>query len=464
MAKLSRGGKVRVEYEAQTHCDVEHPWKYARQRAIVGSAMTEQPADFVASPTADADITADVAVIGGGIAGLTMTLALARAGFRTVCVDPQPPEPEVAHTLDGRTTALLMPSVRALETLGVWARVVAESEGLWRMRIVDDSAGFDETPHTADFDSARLDGGPFGYNVPNPTLRRALLAEIGELDAVQHIAPHKLDQIDYGRDGARARLDDGRIVHARLAVGADGKGSPCREAAGIRARRWGYGQTAMAFSIAHSRPHRGTSTEFHRPNGPFVLVPLPGNRSSVVWVERDAGAKHFLAMDDAAFRRAVERRTRRILGEVTAVGPRFSYPVGSLLADRYAGRRLALVGESAHALPPIGAQGLNLGIADVATLIEVLVAAERAGEDIGDPEVTRRYERRRRPDVVARAFAVDTLNRTVQSKVPPIGFLRRRALGVIDRVSPLKARLMRQGMLPVGPLPRLMDGIAPWAP
>ena len=426
--------------------------------------MTEQPADLAALSAATADLTADVAVIGGGITGLAMTLALGRAGFETVCVDPQPPEPEAAQHLDGRTTALLMPSIRALETLGVWQRVMAESEGLWRMRIVDDSAGTDTQPHTADFDSTRLDGGPFGYNVPNPALRRALLAEIAALDNVRHQAPTKVARIDYRRADVRAELDDGRGLSARLAIGADGKRSPSREAAGIRARRWGYGQTAMAFSIEHSRPHRGTSTEFHRPSGPFVLVPLPGNRSSVVWVDRDAAAEHFLQMDDDAFRRAVERRTRRILGDVTAVGPRFSYSVGSLLADSYAGPRLALVGESAHALPPIGAQGLNLGMTDVATLIEVLVEAERAGRDIGDPEVTRGYERRRRPDVVTRAFAVDTLNRTVQSKLPPIGFVRRHALGVIDRLSPLKARLMRQGMLPVGQLPKLMDGIAPWAP
>ncbi|WP_207168802.1 FAD-dependent oxidoreductase [Rhodovibrio sodomensis] len=426
-------------------------------------AMTEQPADLAALTAEPADLVADVAVIGGGITGLAMTLALGRAGFRTICIDPQPPEPAAAQQLDGRTTALLMPSIRALQTLGVWERVAGDSEGLWRMRIVDDSAGPDAEPHTADFESSRLDGGPFGYNVPNPALRRALLAEIGALDQVRHLAPHKVGRIDYGRSEMRAELDDGRRLSARLAIGADGKGSPSREAAGIRARRWGYGQTAMAFSIQHSRPHRGTSTEFHRSSGPFVLVPLPGNRSSVVWVDRDAAAERFLEIDDDAFRRAVERRTRRILGDVTAVGPRFSYPVGSLLADDYAGPRLALVGESAHALPPIGAQGLNLGITDVATLIEVLVAAERAGRDIGDPEVTRGYARRRRPDVVARAFAVDMLNRTVQSKLPPIGFVRRHALGLVDRVSPLKARLMRQGMLPVGQLPQLMDGVAPWA-
>jgi len=424
--------------------------------------MKKPPADLAALAARDTDLTADVAVIGGGIAGLAMTLALGRAGFRTVCVDPQPPEPEAAQRLDGRTTALLMPSIRALQTLGVWDRVAPETEGLWRMRIVDDSAGVDTEAHTADFDSTRLDGGPFGYNVPNPALRRALLAEIAALGTVRHLAPCTAVRIDYGSQVARAELDDGRSLSARLVVGADGKGSPSRDAAGIRARRWGYGQTAMAFSIEHSRPHRGTSTEFHRSSGPFVLVPLPGNRSSVVWVDRDPAAERFLTLDDDAFRRAVERRTRRILGDVTAVGPRFSYKVGSLLADDYAGPRLALVGESAHALPPIGAQGLNLGMTDVATLIEVLVDAERSGEDIGDPEVTRRYARRRRPDVVARAFAVDTLNRTVQSKLAPVGFLRRRALGVIDRVSPLKARLMAQGMLPIGQLPQAMDGRAPW--
>jgi len=399
-----------------------------------------------------------VAVVGGGIAGLTATAALAQAGFDAVCIDPQPPEPERADALDGRTTALLMPSITALDTLGVWDKVAAESAPLRRMRIVDDGGGAGHEVRTADFDSSMLDGGPFGYNVPNPSLRRALIELLGELANARHLAPAKLSWIDYGDEAVQIGLEDSRTVVAEFAVGADGKGSPSRQAAGIRARTWDYGQTAMAFTLRHSRDHRETSTEFHRPNGPLVLVPLPGKRSSVVWVERSRAADGFLGLDDAAFLRVAQERTRGILGELQGVGRRFSYPVTGLLADDYVAHRLALVGEAAHALPPIGAQGLNLGICDVATLAEVLADADRAGRDIGALSVLQGYQRRRRPDVVARTFAVDGLNRLVKTGFPPLRALRQAGLAVVDRLSPLKTALMRQGMLPLGELPRLMRG------
>jgi 2-octaprenyl-6-methoxyphenol hydroxylase len=329
------------------------------------------------------------------------------------------------------------------------------------MRIVDDSGGPGREPGTGDFDARRLEDGPFGYNVPNPALRRALLAAIGDHPNARHLAPAKLADIVYGAEAVEAELADGRIVRAELAVGADGKESPTREAAGIAARRWDYGQTAMAFTLRHSRDHRETSTEFHRPNGPFVVVPLPGQRSSVVWVDRSRSVPVFLALDDDAFLAAAQARTRNLLGRLEAVGPRFSYPVTGLLADRYAARRLALVGEAAHGLPPIGAQGLNLGLSDVATLADVLADAWRGGADLGDLEVLRRYERRRRPDVLARTLAVDNLNRAVKTAVPPLRALRQRGLALVDRLPPLKTALMRQGMTPIGRLPALMRGELP---
>jgi 2-octaprenyl-6-methoxyphenol hydroxylase len=417
------------------------------------------------APTGDSQtrdpVTCDVVVVGGGIAGLAATLALAQIGLEAACIDPQPPEPERADELDGRTTALLMPSIAALETLGVWTRVAAETAPLWRMRIVDDSGGPGSEPRTADFDARTLEDGPFGYNVPNPALRRALLAAIGDHPNARHLSPAKLADIVYRDDAVHAELADGRVVQADLAVGADGKESPSREAAGIRARRWDYGQTAMAFTLRHSRPHNETSTEFHRPNGPFVVVPLPGRRSSVVWVEHSRSAPGFLALDDAAFLEAAQARTRNLLGRLEAVGPRFSYPVTGLLADSYAAPRLALVGEAAHGLPPIGAQGLNLGLSDVATLADVLADAWRAGRDLGELEVLRRYERRRRPDVLARTLAIDNLNRFVKTALPPLRALRQSGLALVDRVPPLKTALMRQGMTPLGRLPALMRGELP---
>ncbi|RDD62024.1 UbiH/UbiF family hydroxylase [Ferruginivarius sediminum] len=402
----------------------------------------------------------DILVVGGGVAGLAAAVVMADLGFEVACVDAMPPEPTKAPALDGRTTALLQGAVRALSACGVWADCETESAPLNVMRIIDENGRRANAPLTTVFDSADVGEGPFGFNVPNAVLRQALMRRLRELANAHHIAPAKLSEIRYESTSVRATLEDGRVLTAALSIGADGKGSPCREAAGIRARRWTYGQTAMAFSVAHTRPHGNTSTEFHRPNGPLVLVPLPGNRSSVVWVERERGAAAFMNLDEDAFLRALAARTRNVLGDLTKVGPRFSYPVGSLLADRYAAHRLALVGESAHALPPIGAQGLNLGITDVTTLAEVLTDAWRQGCDIGAEEVLRSYERRRRPDVVARVIAVDALNRAVMTRFPPVQAARHLGLSLLDRFTPLKTALMRQGMVPVGEMPKMMRGEA----
>ncbi len=421
-------------------------WKSGRERVTVSAIMSKTES-----------LSCDIAIIGGGIAGLTAAVALGSLGFEVTCVDAQPPQPEKAPELDGRTTALLQGSVRALALLDVWPRCEAAAEGLWVMRIVDESGR--REPGTVTFDSREMEEAPFGYNVPNAALRQALLARIAGMKGVRHLAPVKLETLRFESAQAVAELADGRSLSASLAIGADGRNSRSREAAGIVVKRWTYGQTAMAFSLSHSHPHEGVSTEFHRTSGPFVLVPMPGNRSSVVWVERERAAPGFLALDEGSFRHAVQERTRGVLGTVEQVGPRFSYPVGTLLAERYAAHRLALIGESAHALPPVGAQGLNLGITDVATLAEVLVEARRAGQDVGAEAVLERYESRRRPDVVARVFAIDGLNRAVKTRFPPFQALRHLGLAAVERVPGLKATLMRQGMQPVGEVPSLMRGI-----
>lgn len=398
----------------------------------------------------------DVLIIGGGITGLAQTVALADAGFAVACIDPQPAEPGAAPELDGRTTALLQGSVTLLDRLGVWDHARPAAAALRVMRIVDESGRPRDRPLTARFDSRELDGGPFGYNVPNAALRRALLARLHTMANGQHLAGRSAAAIRFDARQAAVDLSDETTLTAHLIVGADGKHSPTRESAGLSARRWGYGQTAMAFSIAHTRPHDNVSVEFHRTSGPFVLVPLPGNESSVVWVERDRAASRYLEMDNESFRRAVQARTRSVVGTVSAVGRRWSYPATSLLADHYAGHRVALVGEAAHATPPIGAQGLNLGMTDVAVLTETLVNARTAGMDIGTTAVLRGYERERRPDVLARVAAIDTLNWAVMSTLPPVQALRHAGLSVVDRVSRLKAEVMRRGMAPLGSMPALM--------
>jgi 2-octaprenyl-6-methoxyphenol hydroxylase len=406
----------------------------------------------------------DVLIIGGGITGLAQTVALAQAGLDVACVDPQPAATDTGVPLDGRTTALLQGSVALLERLGVWSACRPSAGVLGVMRIVDEAGRPRDRPLTARFDSAELDSGPFGYNVPNAVLRRALLARLAELPSGRHLPERTAEAIRFDTDHAAVDLSDERTLTARLLVGADGKHSPTRASAGLRARKWGYGQTAMAFSIAHTRAHDDVSVEFHRTSGPFVLVPLPGNESSVVWVDRDRAASRFLDLEDGAFRRAVQTRTRGVLGQVTAVGRRWSYPAMSLIAERYTAPRVALIGEAAHATPPIGAQGLNLGLTDVAVLTEALTDARAAGTDIGDhAAVLRGYERARRPDVVARVAAIDALNWAVMSSAPPVQMLRHLGLSVTNRADWLKTALMRRGLAPLGATPALMRPAAPGA-
>lgn len=399
----------------------------------------------------------DILVVGGGIAGLTQTLALADAGFEVACVDPLPASKPPVRELDGRTTALLQGALNVLRRLEVWPACHTRAGALERMCIVDEAGRPPRAPKRVCFDSREAGSGPFGYNTPNAVLRRALVERLAVEPAVWHFDATALTTLRFESTRAVAVLSNGQEVTANLVVGADGKDSPCRISAGIPVRRWSYGQAAIAFAMTHSRSHHNVSTEFHRTTGPFVLVPLPGQRSSVVWVGPERGVSHYMDMQDADFRRAVMARTRGVVGNIEDIGRRGCFPAVSLIADRYAAPRLALVGEAAHAMPPIGAQGLNLGLTDVAALTEVLAEARQNGADSGAPEVLARYEARRRADVMTRVFGIDTLNRNVMSKFPPAQALRHVGLTAVSRIPALRTRLMRRGMTPVGSTPRLMQ-------
>jgi len=401
--------------------------------------------------------TADILVIGGGITGLAATAALAGAGFEVTCVDPAPSAPGAATRLDGRTTALFPGSARTLAACGAWEACREAAAGLWTMRIVDDGPGGPR--HAGTFESRELrDGGPFGWNVANAVIRNALVARLEALPTATHWTGASVDDLRFAGPHAEARLSDGRELRAALVIGADGRKSMTRKAAGIAARAWGYGQTAMAFSIAHSRAHEGVSTEFHRPEGPLVLVPMPGNTSSVVWVERERAAGTFAGLDAASFRRIFAGRIHGTLGEIEDMGEVWTYPVSTLLADGFAGHRVALIGEAAHGLPPIGAQGLNLGLSDVAVLTEELAEARRSGRDIGADAVLATYERRRRPDVVARVLGVDALNRAVMTGNPALRAARRLGVRTLAGCGPARRALMQTGMSPLGGQPAMAAG------
>jgi 2-octaprenyl-6-methoxyphenol hydroxylase len=391
--------------------------------------------------------SAEVAVIGGGPAGLVAAIALATAGVDTLLIAP-PAEP------DHRTTALLAGSVTALETLGVWPACVPHAAPLRTIRLIDATRRLIRAPEVL-FTAAEIGLDAFGYNIENRHLITALEARAVELKlariarAAASIAPDAA--------GVSIKHTDGE-ARVRLVIGADGRRSLCRAAAGIETMQRAYPQTALTLNLAHTRPHLDTSSEFHTESGPFTLVPLPGRRSSLVCVLDPAHAAELAAMGDVELSAEIERRAHSLLGAMSVEPGRGIFPLAIETADSFARERIALVGEAAHVVPPIGAQGLNLGLRDGATIAELAAEALRQNIDIGSPEVLARYDTQRRADVTSRSIAVDLLNRSLLTDFLPAQGARGLSLYLVDRIGPLRRALMREGVAPAAAQPRLMRG------
>jgi 2-octaprenyl-6-methoxyphenol hydroxylase len=393
----------------------------------------------------------EVAVIGGGPAGLTAALALASAGVATVLVAP----PRAA---DNRTTALHRGSITALETLGVWERCCQDAAALCAIRIVDDTSRLMRAPEVT-FAAAELGYDAFGYSIENKHLVAALEARAAEFPAFRRIE-EAATSIELGAGGVTVALAGGARVSAKLAVGADGRNSICRGAAGIAIDSRTCPQTALALNFQHTRPHHNVSTEFHTETGPFTLVPLPGLRCGLVCVVDRREAEHLLLLDDGTLAAEIERRSHSILGRIAVEPGRGAFPLEVATARAFAARRVALIGEAAHVIPPIGAQGLNLGLRDAATIGELVAPAHRDGRDLGADDLLAEYDRLRRSDIASRTLAVDLLNRSLLTDFLPVQGLRGFGLYLIDRIGPLRRALMREGIVPSGTAPRLMRGEA----
>jgi 2-octaprenyl-6-methoxyphenol hydroxylase len=397
------------------------------------------------------DKNAKAIVVGGGPAGLTAAIALAAGGIETVLVGKR------TASADNRTTALLAGSVSALTALGVWELCADQSAPLRVMRIVDDTGRLWRAPEVK-FEAQEIGLDAFGYNIENRHLVAALERRARELSSLRIVEDEVLGVMPDER-AATVALKSSESLTGQLIVGADGRRSLCREAAGIGVDEHVYPQVALTLCLKHSRPHHDTSTEFHTPSGPFTLVPLPGNRSSLVWVLDPADADALAALDDAELADEIERASHSILGKIEVEPGRGQFPLTRVNARRFAVNRIALAGEAAHVIPPIGAQGLNLGLRDAATIGELAVAAQRGGRDIGGINVTAAYDRLRRADIGSRTLAVDLLNRTLLTDFLPVQGARGLGLYLIDRIGPLRRALMREGVAPKSQ-PKLMRGEA----
>lgn len=402
--------------------------------------------------TATAEISRfDVAVVGAGPAGLAAAILLARCGLSTALVAP------ASRPDDVRTTALLGGSVAFFRTLGLWDEIAAAGAELATMRLVDDTGRLFRAPEaTFRADEIGLDG--FGVNIVNSALTAVLDARVAKSPRLVRIEA-AVEAADLGGEEATLRLSTGTSLAARLVVAADGKKSKLREAAGIETTTWAHPQSALVLNLSHPVPHGSVSTEFHRPAGPYVLVPLPGNRSSVVLVERPEEAERLKALDDASLALELERLAHSILGRFTVEPGRQVWPLSSMIAKSHGRSRVALVGEAAHTFPPIGAQGLNLSLRDIASLAEVVVEAARERRDIGGADVLAAYERSRRLDVETRTRGVDLANRALLSDLLPIQAMRSFGFALANRIGPLRRTIMREGLTPSWSTPRLMRGL-----
>jgi 2-octaprenyl-6-methoxyphenol hydroxylase len=382
----------------------------------------------------------DVAVVGGGPAGLAAALALAETGARTALVARRVPYG------DNRTTALLGGSVAFLESLDVWRRCADKAAALTTMRLVDDTGRLIRAPEVK-FVCSEIGLETFGYNIENRELMIALEARAAELTNLIRI-DDEADTVSPDEMQVQVRTRQGQVLVARLIVGADGRQSLCREAAGISVKRRALEQTALTFNIAHSRPHKNMSTEFHTPAGPCVFVPLPGNRSSVVWVNKPRDAERLMALSDEALSDAAEKQSHSILGRVQVEPGRHTFPLAIEQPAQLAKNRIVLVGEAAHVVPPIGAQGLNLGLRDAGDIADVVRDAGMNGADIGAAPVLARFEQIRRSDISSRTFAIDMANRSLLSDLLPMQVIRAAGMHAMGSIGPLRRLAMREGLSP----------------
>ena len=400
----------------------------------------------------------DISIVGGGLAGPTLALALARAGFRVCIIDRLPRDTRTDTGFDGRSYALALASVRLLRAVGLWADVAEHAQPMLQIKVTDGRAGEGAAPWMMHFDHAEIEEGAMGQMVEDRHLRAAVLTHLDQSDRITQISGEAVVAQSPAPDGITLTLSSGKTVRSRLVVGADGRASGTAERAGIKRTGWPYGQTAVVCAVRHEQPHGGVAHQFFMPNGPLAILPLTHNRSSIVWSETDTRAQMLAALPDDAFLDELRPAFGSFLGQIALEGQRFTYPLNLTLAESLIADRIALVGDAAHGVHPIAGQGLNAGLRDVAALVDVLSDAKRTGQDFGGRQVLQAYQQWRRFDTATLALATDTFNRLFSNDNPLLRAARDMGMGVVNAIPGLRRGFVREAAGLTGDLPSLMRG------
>ena len=401
----------------------------------------------------------DIAIVGGGLNGPTLALALAHAGLHVTIIDAHPAQTRMADDFDGRSYALALTSVRLLEAIGLWDAVVDEAQPMLEIKVTDGRAGEGPSPFFMHFDHAEIEEGPMGHMVQDRHLRHVLMNATETADNITVMNSTEVIAQRADGTGITLSLASGDKLRARLCVGADGRTSGTATRAEIKRTGWAYGQTALVCAVEHDLPHNGIAHQFFMPSGPLAILPLTGNRSSIVWSETARNAARIHALPDNAYLDVLRPRFGDFLGEISLAGARYTYPLSLSLAHTMIAERVALLGDSAHGVHPIAGQGLNAGFRDIAALSEVIVDAQRRGEDFGAAVALGRYQEWRRFDNASLALATDSFNRLFSNENSLIRMARDIGMGVISALPGLRRTFIREAAGLNGDLPRLMRGL-----